>query len=91
MVFSARHIIVRGCVQGVGYRNSTRKEAQVLGLTGWVRNLPAGEVEMVVCGVAHAIDQLVFGLWKGPPAARVSAVEVTPLSLQEGYADFSIR
>ncbi|MHB8680380.1 MAG: acylphosphatase [Rudaea sp.] len=65
---------VRGRVQGVFFRASTRNEAQRLGLTGYVKNLPDGSVEILACGNATAIDELERWLHIGPPAARVDTV-----------------
>ncbi|MBU6198225.1 MAG: acylphosphatase [Xanthomonadaceae bacterium] len=66
--------IVRGRVQGVFFRASTRNQAQRLGLTGYAKNLPDGSVEVLACGAAVALDELERWLHAGPPAARVDAV-----------------
>ncbi|RZA19916.1 MAG: acylphosphatase [Lysobacteraceae bacterium] len=71
---SAR-FIVRGKVQGVWFRASTRDEALRLGLRGHARNLPTGEVEVLACGDDAAIAMLQRWLHGGPPLARVDAVE----------------
>ena len=70
---SAR-FIVSGRVQGVFYRASAREQAVGLGLTGHAKNLPNGDVEVVACGPAHALDAMERWLRQGPPAARVEAV-----------------
>lgn len=70
------HAIVRGRVQGVFYRASARREASARGLTGWVRNLPDGSVELVAEGPAPAVEAFLAWCREGPPAARVEAVEV---------------
>ncbi len=67
--------IVRGRVQGVFFRESTRREAERLGLTGYAINLRDGSVEVLACGEAGAVATLREWLWVGPPSARVSAVE----------------
>jgi acylphosphatase len=67
--------VVRGRVQGVFFRASTRSEAHKLGLTGRVENLPDGSVEVLACGEPSAVDRLRQWLWEGPPSARVDAVE----------------
>jgi acylphosphatase len=72
--------IVRGRVQGVGYRASTAHEARRLGLAGWVRNLPDGAVEVEAKGVGPAVDALVAWLAEGPRGARVTGVDVQDLS-----------
>lgn len=72
----SRHIMVEGLVQGVGYRYAFSGQAQALGLTGWVRNRSDGRVEALVHGPQPAIDTLLQWARRGPPAARVSRVDV---------------
>ncbi|HEX7900909.1 MAG TPA: acylphosphatase [Planctomycetota bacterium] len=70
-------LLISGRVQGVGYRASTHWAAKKIGgLTGWVRNLDDGRVEAVVEGPRDKIEELVAWAHQGPPAARVSDVEV---------------
>ncbi len=71
----SRVFIVNGRVQGVGFRYFVVREAQALGLSGWVRNLPDGRVEALASGDADAVNALEGRLWEGPPHARVAAVE----------------
>ena len=66
--------LVSGRVQGVFFRASTREQARRLGLSGTVRNLPDGRVEVVACGGQAAIEALQAWLWQGPPHAQVSEV-----------------
>lgn len=66
---------VRGRVQGVFFRASTRNQASELGVTGYARNLPDGRVEVLACGAPQAVEMLQEWLWVGPPAAKVQAVE----------------
>ncbi|OQX63614.1 MAG: acylphosphatase [Deltaproteobacteria bacterium] len=68
------HLIVEGRVQGVWFRESTRREAVSLGLTGWVRNKPDGSVELVAEGPEDQIDILAAWCRQGPPAAKVNRV-----------------
>ena len=68
------HALVRGRVQGVGYRNFVHKRAANLGLSGWVRNLPDGSVEVLAGGERMALEQLVKELHKGPMFAKVAEV-----------------
>lgn len=70
---------VSGRVQGVFFRASTQREARNLGITGYAKNLPDGSVEVLACGSASAVEQLGEWLWVGPPAARVSRVDCTPV------------
>jgi len=76
---SSRRLRVRitGRVQGVFFRESTRKEAQRLGVQGWVRNLDDGSVEAVVQGPAAEVDAFVEWCHRGPQLARVDAVTVS--------------
>ncbi len=82
--------IVTGCVQGVNFRAATRAAARGLGLRGWVRNLPDGDVELLACGSATAVDQLEQWLWQGPPAARVTDVMREPEVVTDIHAGFEI-
>lgn len=68
-------LCIRGQVQGVGFRDAMSREAERLGLTGWVRNRADGDVEAVAQGGAAALEALVAWARRGPPAARVEHVE----------------
>ena len=63
--------IVRGTVQGVGFRAFAVREAERLGLDGWVRNRRDGTVEAVLSGDAAAVDRMLMALGVGPPGASV--------------------
>jgi acylphosphatase len=69
-----RQWIVRGRVQGVGYRAATRQQAQLLGLCGHAYNRPDGAVEVLGYGTAVALEALELWLWQGPSAAQVQSV-----------------
>lgn len=71
----ARHILVRGRVQGVFFRDWTERMARESGIAGWVRNRLDGSVEIVAEGEAEAIERFVASCRQGPPAARVEAIE----------------
>jgi acylphosphatase len=71
----ARHVLVSGRVQGVGFRWYTRSKAVELRLAGWVANLPDGRVEAWLEGESEALESMLAWLAKGPPAARVTNVE----------------
>jgi acylphosphatase len=73
----ARHLLVRGRVQGVGFRESMRWEAERLGVTGWVRNRRDGTVEAVVDGSAEAVAAIVAWAHHGPRSAHVAEVVVS--------------
>lgn len=72
----AKQLIIHGRVQGVGFRDSMRREAERLGVTGWVRNRRDGTVEAVVAGSAAAVTEIVQWVHRGPPAAQVSRVAI---------------
>ncbi len=74
---SARLFTIKGRVQGVFFRDSTRREAVALGLTGYAVNLPSGDVEVLACGAPDAISQLEAWLRRGPPLSRVESVSST--------------
>lgn len=85
-----RRYIVSGRVQGVFYRASTQKQAQQLGLKGWVRNLSSGQVEAIAQGDEAALTIFEKWLWQGPVAAKVTHVEVYEECVDD-CMDFSIR
>ena len=85
------HATVRGRVQGVGFREFTRRHAAALGLAGWVRNRPDGSVELEAEGPRTALDELVRHLRIGPRLSGVDAVEVNWLSPNGEQGWFSIR
>ncbi|GBF80366.1 acylphosphatase [Aphanothece sacrum] len=70
------HVFISGKVQGVGYRYSTVKEAQKLGLTGWVRNLSDGRVEAVFEGDQLKVDKMIKWCYIGTKTANVTEVEL---------------
>jgi len=85
------HIIVKGLVQGVGYRWFVERHAKQLGLTGYVRNLPDGDVEVVVEGARSLIEELIRELKVGPRFASVEDVRVTWHPYRGKFKDFRIR
>jgi acylphosphatase len=85
------HMIVRGIVQGVGFRMYTQRQARLLGLSGYVRNLANGDVEIVAQGEADAIERLIAWARLGPPAARVDEVAVDLRQPIEARRGFEIR
>jgi acylphosphatase len=72
----AKHLIIHGRVQGVGFRDAMRWEAERLSVTGWVQNRRDGTVEAVVAGSAAAVTEIVQWAHRGPPAAQVTQVVV---------------
>ncbi|MGH9549651.1 MAG: acylphosphatase [Terriglobales bacterium] len=71
------HVLVSGRVQGVFYRHSTREKAASLGLSGWVRNLDDGRVELEASGEKEKLAALVEWCRNGPPHARVDDLEAS--------------
>jgi len=69
------HLFIRGRVQGVFFRASTQEKARELGVTGFVKNLPDGRVEIVAEGAQPAVDALAQWAESGPPQASVERVE----------------
>ncbi|WP_022872078.1 acylphosphatase [Nesterenkonia alba] len=74
---------ITGKVQGVNYRASTRRQAEELGLIGWVRNTSDGAVELLLGGDGPAIDALLRWCHHGPPRAQVSGVETRQATTEE--------
>lgn len=83
------HCVVTGRVQGVWFRAGTREQARHLGLSGWVRNLPEGQVEVLACGPRAEVTALHQWLHQGPSKAKVESVSLEELPWQE-HADFTI-
>ncbi len=84
------HVFVEGFVQGVFFRDSTRRRARELGLVGWVRNLPDGRVEVVFEGEEPAVEAAVAFLREGPPHAQVHHVQVDYGVYTGEFPDFQV-
>ena len=84
------NIVVSGKVQGVCFRAATQKQAEKLGVNGWVRNLATGDVEVNALGTSSAIEELIRWCHKGPTFARVKQVQVADLPEGEEFAGFEI-
>ena len=85
------HAVVRGQVQGVGFRWFVVRAAAGLGLAGWVMNRADRAVELVAEGPPERLDELVELLREGPPASSVHAVEATRSPSSGGFDGFHIR
>jgi len=86
----ARLYRVRGRVQGVGFRYFVEQSATQLGLTGWVRNLDDGDVEVYAAGTGEQLSELAGLLRKGPRWAEVRSVDEIEASL-ERHPGFAVR
>ena len=86
-----KRCFVSGKVQGVFYRASAMEQARSLDITGYATNLPDGRVEVLACGEEAAVEDFCEWLRKGPPAARVSSVEVIETDCDPVPAEFSTR
>ncbi len=84
-------VIIEGRVQGVAFRASCEHEAVRLGVNGWVRNRWDGAVEGLFQGPAGAVDALVAWCQHGPPAARVTRVDVAPEPANDPLHGFHVR
>ena len=85
-----RHVTVKGDVQGVNFREATRRKATEAGVAGWVQNRSDGSVEAVFEGPAEAVDQLVDFCREGPTAATVEAADVRE-ERPESLSGFDVR
>jgi len=86
----ARHVTVTGRVQGVFFRAWTKEQAEALGVSGWVRNTPDGNVEAHLEGDPAAVEQLLEKLRHGPPAAKVEDVRTWDVEPCE-FDGFEVR
>jgi len=82
-------IRVSGRVQGVGYRYFTQRNADLLGIKGWVRNIPGGGVEAVLEGERQTVGELLNLMKSGPSGALVSGMELSELKAK-GFEEFKI-
>ena len=87
----ARRYLVRGRVQGVGFRYFTQAAAVRAGVGGWVRNNPDGTVEIAAAGEPDALARLEQEIRRGPPGARVDQVAISDDPAAAADAHFAIR
>ncbi|TAN47763.1 MAG: acylphosphatase [Methylococcaceae bacterium] len=85
------HVWVSGRVQGVCYRATACEQAQSRSLTGWVKNLADGRVEIVAEGNANAVAAFLDWCRRGPSHARVDNLEVLDETASGGYSGFAVR
>jgi acylphosphatase len=86
-----RRFVVRGRVQGVGFRWFVEREAHLLGIAGWVRNNADGAVEVLAQGTREQLSALSARLHEGPRAARVDQVQESEANLTQGMKTFRIE
>lgn len=88
-----KHIFISGRVQGVGFRHFTRKNAEALGVKGWVQNLSDGRVEAIFEGDDENVQELIDRCKDGPPSAYVKNMEIQePVDKEKGaYTEFEVR
>jgi acylphosphatase len=84
------HAMLNGRVQGVGFRYFVRQQAEDLGLSGWVRNLRTGGVELVAEGERVVLEKLVAALRHGPPGARVDDVNLDWTAATGEFYSFAV-
>ena len=84
------HVTISGRVQGVCYRMYTQEEAERRQLTGWVHNLPTGQVEAILEGERETIEDLIRWFHQGPPAAKVTKVETDWQPYRGDFPDFRV-
>lgn len=87
---SGEHFLISGRVQGVGFRAAAQARARELGLTGWVKNLADGRVELRAWGPENALGQFISWLHQGPTMARVESVQRSPVTETEQPEQFRI-
>lgn len=88
---ACRRVKIRGRVQGVFFRHHTKQESDRLGITGWVRNMPDGSVEALICGPDDKLDEMESWLAKGPPTAVVEETESNTHQPETAFTHFEIR
>jgi acylphosphatase len=84
-------VFISGKVQGVFFRAHTKARAERLGLTGWVRNLPDGRVEVVFEGSKEYVEEMVEWCWQGSPGAKVESVNVRRDKASGEFGGFKIK
>lgn len=85
------HVMISGRVQGVWFRATTKKKADKLGLTGWVRNTTDGRVEAVFEGKHALITQMLGWCHQGPPLAKVETVNISKEPATHEFHTFSMQ
>ena len=84
------HCIVSGDIIGVGYRAWARRQANALGITGWIKNREDKTVELVAEGTKEMLEQFIAACKKGPDVAWVETVDVEWLPARHDFSDFAV-
>ncbi len=87
----AKRYIVRGRVQGVGFRSFVEHGVRPIGLSGWIRNLDDGSVEVYAAGTPDQLSRLEDMLWQGPKFSEVRGVNTQEDTIDAGVKGFRIR
>jgi acylphosphatase len=90
MDYVRAHIFVSGRVQGVFFRDSTKRKAKKLGIKGWVKNLPDGRVEAVFEGKKDRVEQIINWAKRGPIFAKVNNLDLEWQEYKGEFSDFEI-
>ncbi|WP_026570190.1 acylphosphatase [Sediminibacillus sp. JSM 1682029] len=86
------HMIAKGNVQGVGFRATAQQKAMEIGVKGWVRNLPNGDVELEAEGTDRQVDQFIETIRKGPHRfIKVENLDVERSQTDKGYGSFEVH
>lgn len=85
------HLFISGTVQGVNFRYFTKEQADTFSLTGWVKNLPDGRVEILAEGTKDKLEQFRTWCQKGPPSAQVEIVKEKWSDAPGEFSDFTIN
>ncbi len=91
MNVKAQRLLIRGRVQGVGYRDAAVQAACALGLCGWVRNRRDGSVEALAQGAPDAVERFATWCRRGPPLARVDNIATDDADVDAGLDAFEMR
>jgi len=85
------HVNVRGRVQGVFYRDYSKRQAESLNISGWIRNMPDGSVEAIISGRDSDVEQMVEWFQTGSPLSNVTSVQAEEIFPTEKLKNFEIR
>ena len=83
-------LLIKGKVQGVFYRAGAKEIAKNIGITGWIKNVANGDVEVLVTGTTAQIMEFINWCWQGPGKAMVTDIGITE-EPEEGFSDFVVK